>query len=263
MERLTLYTKQGRRLPCFCFESVSSTNDVAKRIAREEGIERFAVTAAEQTGGHGRHGRAFLSSADRGLYLSFVYRAERENYASFGALSALAAAQLIEEFFGVHTTFKWPNDVVAEGGKICGILPESVVGTDGARYVVSGTGINLFYSREELGSLADVATSAVLCCKNEEIKRRLMQDKRATLRSAAVRLAELSSVVADRLEAGENLVPEYTARLETLGRRVRYTDASGQAREGMATGVAPDCSLIVRSGEREDRISWGEVTTQI
>lgn len=263
METIAFFTKQGRRLPCFCFDGVVSTNDEAKRIIREGGPKCFAVTATEQTGGRGRHGRAFLSLAERGLYLSFVCPVTTENCASFGVLSALAVAELLREFFGLDVTFKWPNDVMADGKKICGILPESVVGKDGERYVVSGMGVNFFYSAEELGALSDIATSAVLCCKNEQLKCRFEQDRSGALRAAAVRLAELAAEIADETESGENLVAEYAARLDTLGKKVRYTGADGRRRTGVATGVAPDCALIVKRLGKEERIAWGEVTTVV
>ena len=177
----TLYTKQGRVLPCFCYDSLPSTNDEAKRIAKEGREDRFAVAASEQTAGRGRYGREFLSLRGRGLYLSYAMKAEGRDIVAFGALSALAVAALLEEYFGIRAELKWPNDVLANGRKICGILPESVVGRDGERYAVVGMGVNVFYSEEELGALADIATSAVLCCKNDELKRGFLQNKEVLL----------------------------------------------------------------------------------
>lgn len=255
----TLYTKQGRVLPCFCYDSLPSTNDEAKRIAKEGREDRFAVAASEQTAGRGRYGREFLSLRGRGLYLSYAMKAEGRDIVAFGALSALAVAALLEEYFGIRAELKWPNDVLVNGRKICGILPESVVGRDGERYAVVGMGVNVFYSEEELGALADIATSAVLCCKNDELKRGFLQNQEATLRSAAVRLAELCSRLADCMDAGEDFIPEYAGRLVTLGKRVRFKGADGREKEGVATGVAPDCSLIVATDGGEEKIGWGEV----
>lgn len=222
---------------------------------------RFSVAAAEQTAGRGRMTRTFFSPADCGLYLSFVSEAG-ERFTRFGVLAALAVKELLYEYFRIPVAFKWPNDVLAEGKKICGILPESVVAADGSRRVVIGAGVNLFEEERDFGELADVATSAVLCCKNEELKLGFMQDKRAFLHDAAVRLTELLSRAADLERAGEDLLPDYRASLATLGRRVSFSGADGAPRTGVAADVAEDGALLVETAEGLLRVGWGEVTEQ-
>lgn len=222
---------------------------------------RFSVAAAEQTAGRGRMTRTFFSPADCGLYLSFVSEAG-ERFTRFGVLAALAVKELLYEYFRIPVAFKWPNDVLAEGKKICGILPESVVAADGSRRVVIGAGVNLFEEERDFGELADVATSAVLCCKNEELKLGFMQDKRAFLHDAAVRLTELLSRAADLERAGEDLLPDYKASLATLGRRVSFSGADGALRTGVAADVDEDGALLVETADGLLRVGWGEVTEQ-
>lgn len=222
---------------------------------------RFSVAAAEQTAGRGRMTRTFFSPADCGLYLSFVSEAG-ERFTRFGVLAALAVKELLYEYFRIPVAFKWPNDVLAEGKKICGILPESVVAADGSRRVVIGAGVNLFEEERDFGELADVATSAVLCCKNEELKLGFMQDKRAFLHDAAVRLTELLSRAADLERAGEDLLPDYKASLATLGRRVSFSGADGALRTGVAADVDDDGALLVETADGLLRVGWGEVTEQ-
>ena len=222
---------------------------------------RFSVAAAEQTAGRGRMTRTFFSPADCGLYLSFVSEAG-ERFTRFGVLAALAVKELLYEYFRIPVAFKWPNDVLAEGKKICGILPESVVAADGSRRVVIGAGVNLFEEERDFGELADVATSAVLCCKNEELKLGFMQDKRAFLHDAAVRLTELLSRAADLERAGEDLLPDYRASLATIGRRVSFSGADGALCTGVAADVDEDGALLVETAEGLLRVGWGEVTEQ-
>lgn len=257
----TLYTKQGRLLPCFYFESLTSSNDEAKRLVKEEGHEpRFAVAAAGQTAGRGRRSRPFFSPRDKGLYLSFVTPAGKRDPVALGALSALAVHALAEEYFGIDARFKWPNDVLADGKKLCGILPESTVGADGKRYIVIGLGINVFETEEDFGELADIATSASLCCRNEELKSFFMRDGRAFLKDAAVRLTELCSALADAYEGGEDLISEYSEKLVTTGRRVRFSGADGKPRTGRAVGVDERCALLVDCPDGRVAVGWGEVT---
>lgn len=258
---ITLYTKQGRILPCFFHASLSSTGSEAKRIARESGEERFSVAAAEQTAGRGREGRPFLSLRDRGVYLSFVCEA-KGMFTRFGVLSALAVRALLEEYFELDARFKWPNDVVVQDKKICGILPESIVASDGRRKLVTGVGINLFEREEEFGGLSDIATSAVLCCKNDALKHEFEGDRRAFIMDASVRLTELLSRLADLEERGEDLIGEYKDCLVTLGRKVRFAAEGGGEAEGVAEDVAPDGALLVRTCRGLVRVGWGEVTEQ-
>lgn len=222
---------------------------------------RFSVAAAEQTAGRGRMTRTFFSPADCGLYLSFVSEAG-ERFTRFGVLAALAVKELLYEYFRIPVAFKWPNDVLAEGKKIAGILPESIVTAAGGRKVVTGIGVNLFETEEDFDALKDIATSARLCCKNEELKAAFMQNKRAVTLDMAVRLTELMSRLADCEESGEDLLPEYRAKLLTLGKRVRFTGRDGTPCEGVAADIAPDCSLVVRTERGDEYVGWGEVTEQ-
>ena len=223
---------------------------------------RFSVAAAEQTAGRGRMTRTFFSPADCGLYLSFVSEAG-ERFTRFGVLAALAVKELLYEYFRIPVAFKWPNDVLAEGKKIAGILPESIVTAAGERKVVTGIGVNLFEKEEDFGAIAGIATSARICCTNSKLMDGFMSDKRAFLQDAAVRLTELLSRAADLERAGEDLLPDYRASLATLGRRVSFSGADGALRTGVAADVDEDGALLVETAEGLLRVSWGEVTEQV
>ena len=223
---------------------------------------RFSVAAAEQTAGRGRMTRTFFSPADCGLYLSFVSEAG-ERFTRFGVLAALAVKELLYEYFRIPVAFKWPNDVLAEGKKIAGILPESIVTAAGERKVVTGIGVNLFEKEEDFGAIAGIATSARICCTNSKLMDGFMSDKRAFLQDAAVRLTELLSRAADLERAGEDLLPDYRASLATLGRRVSFSGADGALRTGVAADVDEDGALLVATAEGLLRVGWGEVTEQV
>ena len=223
---------------------------------------RFSVAAAEQTAGRGRMTRTFFSPADCGLYLSFVSEAG-ERFTRVGVLAALAVKELLYEYFRIPVAFKWPNDVLAAGKKIAGILPESIVTAAGERKVVTGIGVNLFEKKEDFGALAGIATSARICCTNSKLMDGFMSDKRAFLQDAAVRLTELLSRAADLERAGEDLLPDYKASLATLGRRVSFSGADGALRTGVAADVDEDGALLVETAEGLLRVGWGEVTEQV
>lgn len=128
------------------FDTLASTSDEARRLAREGAPEGALVTARTQTAGRGRQGRQWLS--ERGnLYLSLVLRPDVHvsRAAQIGFAASLAVADALRRFAPHATvTLKWPNDVLLGGKKIAGILLESEGDAVGrVRFVVVGIGVNL------------------------------------------------------------------------------------------------------------------------
>jgi len=107
-------------------ESVTSTNDVAVRMAREGAPEGTVVVAREQTAGRGRHGRSW-SSPPGGLYLSIIFRPHLpfEDLWQMAFLAAVASAEAVGQVSGLPARIKWPNDVLLNARKVCGILIEA------------------------------------------------------------------------------------------------------------------------------------------
>lgn len=258
--------EQGRRLPCFCFRTVTSTNDTAKALLHggEAGGECFAVLAEEQTAGRGRMGRAFVSPRGKGIYMTLVRRAAGvADVSPAGCFSALAVCALVEEVFGVDCALKWPNDVLSGGKKICGILPESVVAADGERYVLIGTGVNIFTDESDFGQLQNIATSVLLETEKGSINLSFCGNKTKALRKLGGALALLTDGTVRRYLSGDaTLAGEYAARLATLGTEVVFSGADGERLTGKAVGVTPDAALQVYAGGAVHTVRWGEVTSQ-
>ncbi|MBP2299543.1 biotin--[acetyl-CoA-carboxylase] ligase [Azospirillum picis] len=129
------------------FDSVGSTNDEAKALARSGAGEGTVVWARRQESGRGRRGRAW-SSPEGNLYSSVILRPARPpgTAAQISFLAALAIAETAESVLpdpdGVRC--KWPNDVLVRDRKLSGILLESEQGSDGdVAWLVLGVGINL------------------------------------------------------------------------------------------------------------------------
>lgn len=127
-------------------QSVGSTNDEASRLADGGALEGTVVWAREQTGGRGRRGRRWASPVGN-LYSSTILRPDcaAQRAAELGFVAALAVADIVPLERAVRV--KWPNDVLVDGGKIAGILPESAIGQDGkAQHVVMGIGVNVGFA---------------------------------------------------------------------------------------------------------------------
>ena len=129
------------------YETVGSTNDEAKRLARDAAQEGTLVWAREQTAGRGRHGHVWVSPPGN-LYASLLLRPSCpvDQAAQLGFVAALGVGDALAAIFSrlEGLTYKWPNDVLVGGRKLAGILLESELGEgEVLRFVVVGVGINL------------------------------------------------------------------------------------------------------------------------
>jgi BirA family transcriptional regulator, biotin operon repressor / biotin---[acetyl-CoA-carboxylase] ligase len=129
------------------YDTIGSTNDEAKRLARAGAPEGTLVWAGEQTAGRGRRGRHWASPPGN-LYLSLILRpgGAPGRAAQLGFVAALGLGEALDGIagFGLRLRFKWPNDLLLDGRKLSGILLESETTASGAvDFVVIGTGVNL------------------------------------------------------------------------------------------------------------------------
>lgn len=145
MSRPQADLRAGWRL--VCYDTIGSTNDEAKRLARDGAAEGTVVWARAQSAGRGRRGRPWISPPGN-LYVSLILRprAEPEQAAQLGFVAALAVGEALHASVPglVGLAYKWPNDVLLGGRKIAGILLESEMGAGEAlSFLVAGIGINL------------------------------------------------------------------------------------------------------------------------
>jgi BirA family biotin operon repressor/biotin-[acetyl-CoA-carboxylase] ligase len=128
------------------FDTLASTSDKARDLARAGAPEGTLVTARTQTAGRGRQGRHWVSEPGN-LYLSLVLRPDAPvaRAAQLGFAASLAVADALRRFAPrPAVTLKWPNDVLLGGKKLAGILLESEGDAGGrVRFVVLGIGVNL------------------------------------------------------------------------------------------------------------------------
>ena len=120
-----------------------STNLDAKDLA-EKGEEAGAVVVADmQTAGRGRRGRGWVSPSGKDVYMSLMLRPQcRPDKASVLTLvMAISVLEAVQELIPQTCNIKWPNDIVINNRKVCGILTEMSAELDGIHYVVIGAGI--------------------------------------------------------------------------------------------------------------------------
>lgn len=143
-------------------ECMESTNTCAKKIAEENVMHGTVVATLRQTAGRGRRGRNWISP-EGNCYFSVLLRPDVcvENVSMLTLVAALSVAETIESLTGLDVGIKWPNDIVVNGKKLCGILTESSMDLNGLKYVVIGVGVN---ANQEMfdEEIEDMATSLFL-----------------------------------------------------------------------------------------------------
>ena len=150
----------GRAAPVIVKEQVTSTNSVLKELAIEGAAEGSVLIALRQTGGRGRMGRSFVSPPG-GIYLSMLLspRCSPEASLSLTPCAAVAVQRAIARLSDVQADIKWPNDLLIEGKKVCGILCESVF-YQGQQKLIVGVGLNVNTPPEAFtGELSAIAGS--------------------------------------------------------------------------------------------------------
>jgi len=127
------------------YETIASTNSVAKALAQQGAVEGTLVVANEQTAGRGRLGRPWLAPRGTCLLFSLILRPDLEARRVQGLtmICGLGVREAIREATGLQAQLKWPNDIMLRGRKAAGILTEA--STTGGRlsYVVAGIGLNV------------------------------------------------------------------------------------------------------------------------
>ncbi|MEX1160334.1 MAG: biotin--[acetyl-CoA-carboxylase] ligase [Balneolaceae bacterium] len=154
----------------FCFKELDSTNSHAKKMRIDASLHGSVVLADHQTGGRGQHSRKWQTEAGANLTFSLIFAPKKQDRFTLLTLAcALAVSEAIEEETGICTRLKWPNDILHEGQKICGILTETQFSGSKLERIIIGIGLNvnqLNFSEE----LASIATSLAII-NSKKIKR--------------------------------------------------------------------------------------------
>ena len=140
------------------YDTIDSTNNKAKELAKRGSVHGSLVVAKSQTAGRGRMGRSFSSADNQGLYFRLMLRpnVSMNHLSSITLVTALAVSTALDTICNINTTIKWPNDVYINNKKAVGILTEA-----GPDYVVIGIGINV-NTKEFPSDISDTATSLYL-----------------------------------------------------------------------------------------------------
>lgn len=218
------------------YSKIPSTMEVAKREALQGAQEGTVVIAGEQTAGKGRMKRVWLSPKGN-IALSIIMYPKMAYLSSLVMAASLAVVHTIADVTGLRSQIKWPNDVLINGKKICGILVESGVRDSSIDYAVVGIGINVNLKTADFTGMYLPVTSL-----SDELGRDV--SRLELVRRLLFEFEELYL----SLQSGDTVYREWRDNLETLGRWV-YARSGDTVYEGIVESIAEDGSLMLRCSD--------------
>lgn len=261
--------------PVYFFDEVDSTNNVIKLLAEGLSVsqttqgmqvegEVWAAKACEgtlaiaeyQSAGKGRRGRRWEGEKGVNVFMSFLLRPQiqPENASMLTLILAMAGRKAVEEVTGLRSQIKWPNDLVVNGKKICGMLTEMSAEMDEVHYIVAGIGINV-NSKTFAPELKDKATSLSL-----ELGRDVPRsDVIAAYGKAFEEYYEKFLQTQDM----SLLIEEYNQCLVNMNRGVRVLEPQNDY-SGVSLGINAQGELLVRRDDTKDVVAVrsGEVSVR-
>lgn len=237
----------GRQI--LSYDDLDSTNDAAMRLGEQGVKEGTCVFAEYQKKGRGRLGRTWAAPKGKNVLFSVLLRPllPASEISKITLAAAVSVAKAVKKHTGKVPGIKWPNDVLFEEAKVCGILTEMSGEADRVNFVVLGIGVNVNADPSQLppGSISLKKIAA------REISR---------VDFARDLLKELDDDYA-RLKEGRfaELAEEWEGFSATSGRRVTAT-LSGRKIQGQATGIDKDGALWIRTDSGlQERITAGDI----
>ena len=256
IEKIREYTKcKWMAKEVVLLEETDSTNVEAARLAQQGRNHGTVVIADRQTCGKGRRGRSWHTPGNTSIAMSFLLKPQLEaEYASMLTLvQAMAVAEAVEEVTALKSQIKWPNDILINEKKVCGILTEMNLSGNEISSIIIGTGINV--NQESFPEeIREIATSL----KNESGKAQCREKLIGALCEKFEQYYEQFLTTKDL----SCIIEEYNARLVSVGRSVRVLDPKGEY-TGEAIGINAQGELQVRQDDGEIiNVYAGEVSVR-
>lgn len=237
------------------FDTIDSTNTKAQELAEKGYPSGTLVVADKQESGKGRRGRSWVSPSGTGIFMTLMIKPDiNPNNASMLTLvAALAVAKAITSVTGEEALIKWPNDIVVNGKKVCGILTEMNAQFDYINHIVVGIGINV-HNESFPEEISQMASSLMIEAGGKRFHR-------AQIIAETMSYFEQYYDTFLKTQDLSALVREYDKLLVNRNKSVRVLDPK-EPFDGKAMGITPKGELIVDTWESRKLVSSGEVSVR-
>lgn len=235
------------------FPSITSTQHAIKKLAQQNAPEGIVAVADEQTEGRGRRGRSWIAPSSKNLLFSFLLRPELKpgDVQLLNLAAGIAVKSVLKDQYMVDARLKWPNDLLVNERKICGILSEAAGEPDRIYYAVTGIGLNVNFTKEEMPEEVKEIATSMRIERGHSIPRPLLLSRI---------LDELASSVLNlkKTDGKEKLLSSYRKECDTLGREVNVMEDEKNY-TGTAVDVTDQGALVVKVGKEEKIFAAADV----
>ena len=234
------------------FDKIDSTNSYLLKLGDEGFPEGTVVAADEQLNGRGRFGRKWEAEPVSNLLFSVLLRPnflDRDEVFILTFAAAVAVAEALEDAALVQPELKWPNDVLLDGKKVCGILLESSFDSDDLDHVVLGIGLNV-NQKTFPPEISNRATSLSSFTGKEF-------ERDEILFTILSRLSAIYEVL--RTRDFHSVMKRWRDRSKMFGKTIRVRLAD-KTFEGICDEVADDGSIVVQTSAGAQKFTSGEIT---
>ena len=233
-------------------DEIDSTNEYAKRMAMEKSFEETAIIALSQIKGKGRLGRRWEASTGLGIWMSVLLK-PRLSAADMGLVTLACACAVCETLKnkGFDAGIKWPNDILINDKKVCGILTETGFEETRICYVILGIGLNVLHSSDDFSNeIREKSTSLMIEC------------------GCRICMSEIAANTLDRIlkyytllceGQKDQIISSWKKYSVTLGRKI-FTTVNGDKDLVTALDIRSDGALKVKREDGSiDYIVSGEI----
>ena len=237
-------------------EETSSTNIVAGELGKAGAAHGTLVVSNAQTDGKGRRGRCWSSPAGKDIYMTLLLRpsCKIENTSALTLVMALSVLEAVEEIAPAQAMIKWPNDIVTNGKKLCGILTEMNIEADKSFFIVVGVGINC----NQTIFAEDISKQATSLFLETQVS-----IDRAVLIGRVLHYFEKNYLTFEKTQDLSGLQQTYNSFLVNTDREVKVLEPKGEYR-AIAKGINKSGELIVKRSDNGEEMAVyaGEVSVR-
>jgi BirA family transcriptional regulator, biotin operon repressor / biotin---[acetyl-CoA-carboxylase] ligase len=263
------------------FDTIDSTNSYAKKLGNANCVEGTVVVADMQTEGRGRLGRQWNSASGKGIWMSIVLKPNigPEDAQIITIAAAIAVVAALKKSVGIDAGIKWPNDIIIDGKKVCGILTEMNSEMERVNFIVLGIGLNVNQTAEDFPEdIKDLATSLkihlnkgtdrgnsspdLLNCTSQVNRPpdSLDFNRCEIIKNLLYELERIYSKISKGFIT--EIIDEWKRHSITLGKDVRIISKSTNF-TGVAINITKDGKLVVKCDDGEVReVISGEVSVR-
>jgi len=243
-----------RPLTVQVYTSVDSTNQEARRLILQGLGQGTVIVADTQTAGRGRLGRHWESPQGTGIWFSLILEpgVSLQETSQYSFVMAVAVAEGIRQATGLDAVVKWPNDVLLDGKKICGILLELVAEMTQVHQLIVGIGINANQKITDFPPEVQAKATSLAIAAGRSVQR-------ADVLCAVLRAVEVNCQLLQQ-QGFAAIRDKWTALSCVVGQAVRVVRQGDTLLTGIAEGLDLDGALLVRTAQGVERVLAGDVS---